>query len=135
MFTSIDTAATGLTAHRRWIDAIANNIANANTVRGTDEAAFRTQYVRARALPTDANGIGHGVTTTVQNAGDPNGVVTYDPENPVADAEGYVRRPDIDMNQQMGDLILAQRAFQMNSQMVSRAKEVYESAIAIGKGI
>ena len=47
----------------------------------------------------------------------------------MADATGYVRRPDIDMSQQMGNLIMAQRAFQANSQVVDRAKEMYQSAI------
>ena len=56
------------------------------------------------------------------------GSSTYDPTNPMADKTGYVRRPDIDLSQQMGNLIMAQRAFQANAQVVDRAKEMYQSA-------
>ena len=81
------------------------------------------------------DGIGRGVRVTALPLSSREGIPTYDPTNPVADAEGYVRRPDIDMNQQMGDLILAQRAFQANANAVERSTAMYESAIAIGKGI
>ena len=47
----------------------------------------------------------------------------YEPDNPVADAKGYVRYPDIDLSTQMGALIMAQRGYQANAGVVDRAKE------------
>ena len=135
MFDAIGTAGTGLTAYRTWIDALANNIANVNTVTPTSGPAFQAQFVQARPIPAGPDGIGQGVTTTGLPTSSAQGIVTHDPGNPVADANGDVRRPDIDMSQQMGDLILAQRAFQANAAMVDRARDVYQAAIAIGKGI
>ncbi len=41
--------------------------------------------------------------------------------------------PDIDMGEQMGNLIMAQRSFQANAAVVDRARDVYEAAINIGK--
>jgi flagellar basal-body rod protein FlgC len=57
----------------------------------------------------------------------------YEPDNPIADAEGYVRYPDIDMSEQMGSLIMAQRGYQANAQVVDRARTMYESALQIGR--
>jgi flagellar basal-body rod protein FlgC len=136
MFDAIDTSGTGLSTYRTWIDVIANNIANVNDVSPTCGAAFQAQYVQAQ--PVDgigAEGVGHGVAVTGLPTSSANGIPTYDPENPLADANGYVRRPDIDMGEQMGNLIMAQRAFEANANLVDREAEVYKSAIDIGKGI
>jgi flagellar basal-body rod protein FlgC len=51
----------------------------------------------------------------------------------MADAEGYVRYPDIDMSSQMTQLIMAQRGYQANAAIVDRAKESYQAALQIGR--
>jgi flagellar basal-body rod protein FlgC len=135
MFNAIDTSGTGLTTYRTWLDAIANNIANVNDVAPTNGTVFRAQYVQAAADGAGPDGIGTGVHVSGIAEGSAQGIVTNDPDNPLADANGNVLRPDIDMADQMGALIMTQRAFQANANVVDRSKDVYESAIAIGKGL
>lgn len=135
LFDAISTAGTGLDTYRTWIDVLANNIANVNDTSPTSGPAFQAQYVQAQPVGNGPDGVGHGVAVTGLPQSSAQGVVSYDPNNPQADAQGYVRRPDIDMSEQMGNLIMAQRAFQANATVVDRAKSVYEAAIAIGKGI
>ena len=65
--------------------------------------------------------------------GDAEGRRVYVPDNPLADAEGYVRYPDIDLGEQMSHLILAQRGYQANAAVVDRAKTTYEAALQIGR--
>lgn len=135
MFDAIDAAGTGLTAYRTWIDAIGNNIANVNDVAPMSGTAFQAEFVQAAPRGAGPDGVGTGVQVTGLRGSSPQGVVTYDPQNPEADAQGYVRRPDIDMGEQMGNLIMAQRAFQANANVVERARDVYQAAIDIGKGL
>jgi flagellar basal-body rod protein FlgC len=135
MFNAISTAGTGLNTYQTWLDAIANNIANVNDVSPTSGKAFQAQYIQASAIGGGAYGAGQGVAVTGITGSSAQGQLVQDPNNPIADAQGYVRHPDIDMGQQMGDLIMAQRAFQANATLVDRAKDVYEAAIAIGKGL
>lgn len=135
MYDAINTSGTGLTAYRAWIDVLANNIANVNTVRPTSENAFQASYVEAHEIGAGTDGIGRGVRVVGLPKGDPAGDLAYSPDSPLADDEGMVRRPDINMSQQMGDLILAQRAFQANANAVERSKAMYEAAIQIGKGM
>jgi flagellar basal-body rod protein FlgC len=59
--------------------------------------------------------------------------VVYEPTNPLADEDGYVRYPDIDMASQMTQLIMAQRGYQANAAVVDRAKSSYEAALQIGR--
>lgn len=129
MFDAIGIAGTGLTVHRKWLDAVSDNLANANTARSTDDEAFRAQYVLARA-GDDAN----GVYVSGIERGDAEGRIVHEPDHPLADADGNVRYPDIDLSEQMGSLILAQRGYQVNAAVVDRARESYQAALQIGRG-
>jgi flagellar basal-body rod protein FlgC len=127
-FDAIGIASTGMTVHRKWLDAISDNIANVNTVKSMDDSAFQARYVEVQE--------GAGVSGAyVKGAafGSAAGRVTYDPDNPLANKEGYVRMPDIDLGTQMSDLIMAQRGYQANAAVIDRAKTAYEAALQIGK--
>lgn len=127
-FDAIGIAGSGLTVHRKWLDAVADNLANANTVVDTDGNAFQARYVIAQE--------GQGTTgayVTGAALGDAEGRLVYEPDHPLADEAGYVRYPDIDMAEQMGQLIMAQRGYQANAAVVDRAKVAYEAALQIGR--
>ncbi|MDM7990877.1 flagellar basal body rod protein FlgC [Arthrobacter sp. zg-Y877] len=127
-FDAIGIAATGLTTHRKWLDAVSDNLANANNVSSTDGAAFQARYVVAQEGQE-----GTGVRVAGVAYGDAEGRVVYEPDHALADAEGYVRYPDIDLSEQMGNLILAQRGYEANAAVVDRAKSTYEAALQIGR--
>ncbi|MGO2741076.1 MAG: flagellar basal body rod protein FlgC [Cellulosimicrobium funkei] len=122
-------AGTGLTLHRKWLDAVADNLANVNTVTSTDDAAFRARYV----LATEGGEKNPGAYVAGAAWGSAEGRLTYEPDHPLADEDGYVRYPDIDMSEQMGSLILTQRGYQANAAVIDRAKTAYEAALQIGK--
>jgi len=125
---AIGIAGSGLTLHRKWLDAIADNIANVNTVTPTSGNAFQARYIVAQA----SAGV-NGVEVAGTAEGSATGILVSDPTNPLADADGYVRHPDIDLGEQMGDLIMAQRGYQANAAVVDRAKTTYEAALQIGR--
>jgi flagellar basal-body rod protein FlgC len=134
MFDVIGTAGTGLQTYHTWLDSIADNIANVNDVAPTSGHAFEQQYVQTTEIQ-GANGIGAGVQVSSLTSDTGNGIEVQDPTNPLADANGYVLRANVDLSQQMGNMIMAQRAFQANAEVVTNAKQTYQSAIDIGKGM
>jgi flagellar basal-body rod protein FlgC len=127
-FDAIGIAGTSMSANRRWIDATADNLANINTVVSADQDAFQARY-----LEVAPNAAGQGVQVTGVQLADAEGVLSYEPEHPEANAEGYVRRPDVDMGVEMGNLIMAQRSYALASQVVDKAKSVYQAGIEIGR--
>jgi flagellar basal-body rod protein FlgC len=134
MFPVFETAGSALTTHRIWMNAIADNLANINTVTRTSEPAYQERFIFAQEIPGSPNnpvGVGGGVAPTRVELGDPNGVVYYDPQHPLADSQGLVRRPDVNLSDQMTNLILAQRAYQLNLAVVDRAKDAYQQALQI----
>lgn len=127
-FDAIGIAGTGLSMHRKWLDAVSDNLANVNTVTGTDGEAFRARYVVAQ----EGEGLS-GVYVSGAAFGDEEGRLVHEPTHPLADAEGYVRYPDIDLASQMGQLIMAQRGYQASAAVVDRARETYNAALQIGR--
>lgn len=127
-FDAIGIAGTALTVHRKWLDAVSDNLANMNTASRTSGNAFQARYIEAAE---GSNGTGVYVKSTPQ--GSATGRLVYQPDHPLADAQGYVRYPDIDLAEQMGALIVAQRGYQANAQVVDRARETYQAALEIGK--
>lgn len=125
-FDTLSIANTALGAHQTWLDALANNIANVNTVRRTSEGAFQAQYPIFSARPSG----GVDVTGTADSSAQ--GRLVSMPDSPLADASGYVREPDIDMASQMTQLVMAQRGYEASVQVTKDAQDTYTAALQIG---
>ena len=119
-----------MTTFKTWIDALSDNVANINTVKRTNEAAFQERFIVAQAKEYGA-GPGRGVEVVRAAFGDPAGRLVYEPSHPLADDKGYVRYPDMDLSDQMTHLLVAQRAYQLNLSVVSAAQQSYQQAIQI----
>lgn len=128
MFGALDTAATGVALGRTWMDAISDNVANINTVRPGGQAPFRAEEVVAQSLPGTQ---GVTVAGVEQKSGTPQ--VVYDPSNPLADKNGNVTQPVVDMSEEMTNMLVATRLYQANLNVMSQAKEAYQAALQIGK--
>jgi flagellar basal-body rod protein FlgC len=132
LFSAIGIAGTGVTVHRKWLDAVSDNLANINDVRPTSGEAYRAKQVIAQAVDYGDGSGGVQVGGIVEGSAE--GRLVYAPDNAQADAEGYVRMPDIDLGDQMGQLLMAQRGYQSNLAVIDRAKDSYQQAIQLGKG-
>jgi flagellar basal-body rod protein FlgC len=121
----------GLYANRKWMDAVSDNLANINTATSTDQSAFQERMITVKAADY-GTGDG-GVQVTGAQFGNAAGRLVYEPNNALADANGYVRYPDIDMADQMTQLIQAQRSYQANLSSIDRATQAYKAALNLGK--
>ena len=129
-FGSLDISRSALTANRQWMDAVSDNLANINDVSRTTDSAFRARYIVAQAAQTGDPG---GVEVVGAVFGSAAGRLVSQPGHPLADANGMVRVPDIDMGDQMVQLMMAQRAYQANLSVVDRAKDAYQAALGLGR--
>ncbi len=137
IFGTFDTAGSGLKVMRTWMDAVGDNISNMNDVVRTDEPAFAQRYVVASARSygqAGQPGITAGAQVDGVLFGDSTGRLVYDPSNPMADGQGMVRYPNIDLADQMSQLIVAERGYQANLSVVDRVRDAYQAALTIGKG-
>ncbi len=131
-FDAIDIAQTGADVSQLWLEAIAHNIANVNTIRSADEEPFRALLVHAEEQLNGA-GVGEGTRAVQIMRSDGEPMWVFDPEHPLATEEGYVVRPVVDLAKEMADMIAAQRSYQMNLQVIKTNEETYQAALRIGR--
>jgi flagellar basal-body rod protein FlgC len=131
MFGTLDTATSGATVARQWLDAIADNVANMNTVRPAGEEPFRARLVMAQSVGEPGQvGAGVAVAGIRLKGGEP--VRVFDPDHPLADEEGMVTRANVDLAEEMTNMLMAQRSYQANLAVLDRARDSYAAALKIG---
>ena len=131
LFSALGTAGSGLTVYRKWLDAVSDNISNINTTSRTNEAAFQERFINAQAV--DYGSGSGGVRVAGTEFGSAEGRLVFEPDNPLADKDGYVKYPDIDLGEQMTQLLMAQRGYQANLAVVERATSTYQAALQLGR--
>ena len=131
LFGALGIAGSGLDMYSTWLDVVSNNVANADDVAPTSSPAFQQRYLQAHAVAGGPGGAGDGVSSTV-TLGSGQGVLTYDPSNPLADNSGMVRRTSVDLGDQMTQMMIAQRGYEANLAVINRAQTAYQAALSIG---
>ncbi|MDR3167748.1 MAG: flagellar basal body rod protein FlgC [Treponema sp.] len=149
IFSSINIAASGMSAERLRSDVIADNIANASTTRTAEGGPFRRSrvvlrprveepYWRSPFLPEIMdNGIGQGVRVVeIQKDYATQNRLVYDPTHPDAiktgPREGYVEMPNVDIVTEMVDMIASSRAYEANAAIIDGSKAMFQRALDIG---
>ena len=131
LFGALDAAVSGATVSRVWLDAISDNVANINTIRATSEEPFRARMLVVNEVARQSGQPG-GVRTVriAERGGEPE--LLYDPSHPLADEDGNVQRPSVDMSVEMTNLLIANRTYQSNLRVIEIARSTYQSALRIG---
>ena len=136
---SLNITGSALTAERYKTDVILQNIANQNVAASTPEDAYQRKQVvfRERPMTFDERimkvyGGGVRVTETVELGEDVNPV--YDPDNPLADEDGYIYMPNVNNAEEQIDLLEATRAYEANLTALSVVKAMAAKGLEIGKG-
>ena len=132
IFKILDVATSGMGAYKTLLNAVADNVANMNNVVRTDEAAFQERFIIVEPKVGE-DSLGDGVVVAGVEFGDPNGIIAYEPNHPLADEEGMVRRSAVSLTDQMVYMQLAQRGYQANVRSFESAKEAYETILTIGR--
>jgi len=118
-------AGSGLYAQRVRISVAATNIANADVTRTLQGGPYVAKDVVLRAVPiSDKTPYLDGVeVAAIVNSKRPFKMV-YDPDNPDADKNGYVKYPNVDIVTEMVELLSASRAYEANLAVVSSSKDM-----------
>ncbi|MBH1961389.1 MAG: flagellar basal body rod protein FlgC [Rhodocyclales bacterium] len=124
-------AGSALTAQSARLNAVASNLANADSVVGADGQPYRAKQVVFQATSVEGGGVGVRVTQLVESAAPPR--MMYDPKNPAADAQGYVALPNVNVVDEMVNMISASRSYQNNVEVMNTAKALLQKTLAIGQ--
>ena len=150
-FDAIGIAASGLTAERVRMDVTSENLANADTTQGTNGQPYQRQEVVLQqtgggfsaALSGAMGGLRGGPVPGAPVAGGVavTGIVSdptpdqsvYDPGNPAANAQGYVKMPNVNPVNEMVDMIDESRSYQSDITAMNTAKTMFEKTLGLLK--
>jgi len=124
-------AGSALTAQSARLNAVASNLANADSVTGADGQPYRAKQVVFKATAVEGGGIGVRVSQVVDSAAPLR--TTYDPANPAANEQGYVSMPNVNVVEEMVNMISASRAYQTNAEVMNTTKALLTKTLAIGQ--
>ncbi len=135
IWSAIDISGTGTSVDQTWLDTIGSNVANMNDAVTPGSPVYQAQYVVAgeRVVPGSAGsaGVAEGVQVNAIDLGSAAGELVHDPGNPLANAQGNVVYPVVNLGTEMTDLAQAQLSYQANAQVMSHAKSAYSSILNI----
>lgn len=132
LFNIFKVSSSAMTAQSMRLNAVASNLANADSIVSSDGKPYRAKQVVFEATPMgDSATVGVRVTKVVEDAAPPR--LVYDPKNPAADEKGYVAFSNVNVVEEMTNMISASRSYQTNVEVLNTAKTMMTQTLQIGQ--
>ena len=136
-FSIFQIAGSALTAQSQRMNVTASNIANADSAAGPDGQPYKARHVVFQVTPlantaAQSAGVG-GVRVSAIKEDNAPGRLQYDPHHPLANEEGYVLMPNIDVVAETVNMISASRSYQANVEVVNTTKSLMMRTLTIGQ--
>jgi flagellar basal-body rod protein FlgC len=136
LFNVFNITGSGMSAQSMRLNTTASNIANADSVSSSVDETYRARHpVFAAAMQKAAagqeSGVGVQVLGVVESDKPLN--VQYSPEHPMADKDGFIYKPNVNVIEEMTNMISASRSYQTNVQLAESAKNMLNKTLALGQ--
>ncbi len=135
LFDVFDIAGSAMNAQSVRLNLTSSNLANADSGSSSDATVYRAREPVFAAVMNDTmNGLKTG---SVRVAGVTQSQAPtrkeYSPQNPLADSQGYVHLPNVNVIEEMANMISASRSYQNNVQVLDTSKQLLLDTLNLGK--
>jgi len=132
LFNIFNIAGSAMTAQSQRLNVVASNLANADSTTGPDGKPYRAKQVVFSTAPMDGQGgVGVKVAAVIE---DPSPMKTvYDPKHPMANEQGYVTLPNVNVVEEMVNMISSSRSYQNNVEVMNASKSLLLKTLTIGQ--
>lgn len=136
LFKIFDIAGSALSAQSVRLNTTASNLANAESVGGSEETTYKARHPVFAAMlkgmyGTEGEGVGVrvlGITESTEPAQQ-----RYAPDHPMANAEGYIYQPNVNAAEEMVNMISASRSYQNNVEVLNTSKQMLLATLRLGQ--
>jgi flagellar basal-body rod protein FlgC len=132
LFNIFNVAGSGMAAQSQRLNAVASNLANADSTTSADGTPYRAKQVIFSATPMGGGDVQGVRVVRVAEDMSPMKMI-YDPKHPMADAQGYVAMPNVNVVDEMVNMISASRAYQNNVDVLNTSKTLLLKTLTIGQ--
>lgn len=128
-----DIAASALSAQSQRLNVVASNMANADSAVSSDGTPYRGKQVVFQAIPLRDGKTAPAVRVkeVIDDPSPPR--LVFDPKHPLANPQGYVTYPNVNVVEEMTNMLSASRAYQMNTDVMNTAKSLLLRTLALGQ--
>ena len=127
-----------MTAQTIRLNTIASNMANADSPSASEDTVYKARRPVFASVYQNSELTGHKVLTgarvqvlDVVESGQ--SIQRYEPHHPMANSQGYVYYPDINVVEEMADMMSASRGFETNAEVLSNIKSMQQSLLRLGE--
>lgn len=132
LFNIFNVAGSAMNAQSQRLNAVASNLANADSATSANGQVYKAKQVVFAATPVGENGAtGVNVVAVVEDSSPMRTV--YDPKNPLADDKGNVTLPNVNVVEEMVNMISASRSYQTNVEMMNTTKTLLLKTLKLGE--
>lgn len=140
-----DIAGSAMSAQSVRLNTVASNIANAESASSSVETTYRARKPIFAALQQQALNAQAAMNGSLDDQASKGvqvvGIVEsqapldmrYEPNHPMANEEGYVMYPNVNVVEEMADMISSSRSFQMNVEVMNSAKTMMQRVLTLGQ--
>jgi flagellar basal-body rod protein FlgC len=132
-FRIFDIAGSALAAQSARLNTVASNLANADSVAGSADQVYRARLPMFQAQLDAAHPESSGVKVLGIVESQAEAQKRYEPGNPIADADGYVYAPNVNVVEEMVNMISASRSYQSSVEVMNTAKDLAMRTLTLGK--
>jgi len=138
-FKAFDIAGSGMAAQSVRLNTTASNLANADSVSGTAAGVYKPRHpifeaVRAQLATTGTSQPQPAVRVRGIYESTAPASQRYEPGNPLADTNGYVFAPAVNVVEEMVNMISASRSYQNNVEVMNTSKDLLLATLRLGQG-
>ena len=135
LFNNFDVSGSALSAQNVRLNLISSNLANANTVSSSIDQTYRSRQPVFSAMLEGVNGDenSNGVRVLGVVESDKPLRAEYSPEHPLANEEGYISLPNVNVIEEMANMISASRSYQTNVEVVKTSKNLISQLLKLGQ--
>ncbi|GAB4475884.1 MAG: flagellar basal body rod protein FlgC [Burkholderiaceae bacterium] len=132
LFKVFNVAGSAVSAQSQRLNVVASNLANAESVAGPDGQPYRARQVvfQTQMQDGDAAAAGVRVARVIEDDSAPRRI--HDPQHPLADENGYVTMPNVNVVEEMVNMISASRSYQTNVDVMNTAKSLLQKTLQLG---
>jgi flagellar basal-body rod protein FlgC len=124
-------ATEAMRAHSQRLNLVASNLANADVSSATELDAYKAKRPIFQEVMLGSGG--STVRVSGQTTSSAAAKLKYDPADPLANENGMVWKPSVDLAGEMADMITASRAYQLNAEVANVSRALVNRALSIGQ--
>jgi flagellar basal-body rod protein FlgC len=134
MFPTLDISATGMHVQTVRLNTIASNMANVDSISSNSDETYRSKQPVFKTILNEETGrpAGGVMIDDIVESEAP-AIMEYSPNHPMADEDGYIFRPNVNVVEEMANMMDASRTYETNIEVMNTTKQILLKTIQMGK--